>query len=312
MLENRITVVVLLGYILGIVMGLYCKISIVLFYVLLLIIYVVSKLKSNKDLKKVNKRLKLVSVKRYSRYLKIIFTKKVLIIIIFSSIISNCIILFQNFKYENLYKIFDEKEVICKGIVVSNVQENEYKKTYKVKVISINGNIKDFKNTNLYVNIKTTLNKLENDKENSYGNLYGKEVIIKGKYIEPKKRRNYRGFDYKQYLKTLKTYGTVELEDIHIIKENAINPIFMYLNDLSSTIKSNIQKHFNSEEQAVVLGLILGDKSEISKNTIEDFSESNILHILAVSGMHLMYVILIFSFIFNSLFGRKYGNILTS
>ena len=60
------------------------------------------------------------------------------------------------------------------------------------------------------------------------------------------------------------------------------------------------------------MGIVLGDKNEISADLQENFSDSNISHILAVSGMHLTYVILIFSFIFNNILGRKIGNIFTS
>ena len=301
MLENRKTLTVVLGYIFGIVMVLYCKISIVLFYILFLIIYQIFTL-INKE-KKHEKKFKLISIRRYSRYLKIIFSKKVLKIIFISSIIGNSVVLYQNFKYDNLYQKINDEQITCRCIVISNVQKKEYKDEYKVKVISLDGKKEKFKGTNLYISIKKSKNtELK----------YGQELIVKGNYVEPEVRRNYKGFDYKEYLKTLKIYGIVEAEDISIVGKNKINPFFALANKLSLKIKNNINKYFDSKTQGIVLGIILGDKSEIEKEVIEDFSESDISHILAVSGMHMAYVILILSIFFNGTIGREYGNILTS
>ena len=55
---------------------------------------------------------------------------------------------------------------------------------------------------------------------NVYGDLlgfyaeYGDEIIFRGEFLSPKKRSNYKGFDYSNYLKTLKIYGTVSVENV--------------------------------------------------------------------------------------------------
>lgn len=297
MLENRIILTVALGSIIGIIMGLYCKISIVLFYCIFFLIVKMCNLKEQR------KKFKILSIKRYLRYLKIIFSKKAIKIIIISSILSNSMVLFQNYKYENLYEKFNDKDIICKCKVISNLQEKDYKNTYKVKVISINGISSNFKNTNLLISINKNL---------KYYLKYGQEISVKGKFIEPDVRRNYKGFNYKEYLKTLKIYGTVNVQNISIIKEKSFNSVFILANELTLKIKDNIGKYFNENARNMIFGIILGDKSDIDKNTIENFSESNISHILAVSGMHVTYVIVIFNFIFCNSIGRKYGNIFTS
>lgn len=297
MLENRITLTVTLGSIIGIIMGLYCKISIVPFYC---IFFLIGKMC---NLKKQRKKFKILSIKRYCRYLKIIFSKKAIKIIIISSIISNSIVLFLNYKYENLYKEFNDKDIICRCKIISNSQEKDYKNTYNVKVISINGVSRNFKNTNLLISI---------NKNSKYYLKYGQEISAKGKFIEPDVRKNYKGFNYKEYLKTLKIYGTVNVQSISIIKEKSINSVFILANELTLKIKNNIGKYFNENAKNMIFGITLGDKSDIDKNIIENFSDSNISHILAVSGMHVTYVIFIFNMIFCNSIGRKYGNILTS
>ena len=261
-------------------MGLYLKISIVPFCLLILIIYKI------KDKNK-HTEFKLISFKRYFRYLKIIFNKKVIIIIMFFGIISNSIVLYQNYKYDNLYKNLENKEIKITGIVT-----NQEKNKYKIKVE--NGK---YKNTYLYIISDDNLE-------------YGDKIEVTGKFVLPKKRRNYKGFDYSLYLKTLKIYGTIYGEKHTIISKNNGNFILSFTNKIYEKIKSKIDNSFLKEdEKGVLKGIILGDKTDLSEDIEEDFSESNISHILAVSGMHISYIILISSFILNNLIGKHFSKI---
>ena len=79
---KRPILIATIGYIIGIIVGLYLKISIVLFYIPIAVIYFLIKKNKNE-----NKKLKLFSIKRYLRYIKIYINSNVLLIIIISSII---------------------------------------------------------------------------------------------------------------------------------------------------------------------------------------------------------------------------------
>lgn len=286
MLENRKVLTAIIGYIIGIIMGLYCKISIVLFYVVIYLIYLIL---GNK--KKIGK-FKLFSFRRYFRYLKIIFNNKVIKIIIIFSIISNTIVLFQNYKYDNLYKNLDGQNCNFKGKVVS-IYENKC----KVKIIN-----DKYKGTYLYIYL--------NDNTNIE---YGDKIDFSGKFLMPQKRSNYKGFDNSKYLKTLKIYGTVNVKNFKIISKEEGNIILKYTNILSCKIKQKIQNSkIPDDEKWVLCGILLGDKTEISEEMENNFSESNISHILAVSGMHVSYIILLSSFIFNKLIGKHYSKIMSS
>ncbi len=308
MLEKRLTLNISLGFIIGIIMGLYCKISIAFLYLLIYVIIFIIKLNKSKE-----KKFKLISLKRYSRYIKIIFTKKVLIIILISSIVSNSMILIQNYKYENLYKKYNDKDIICKAEIISDLIQNDYKNVYKIRVISINEEKKIFRNSKLYVYV---------NKKNSKKIKYGEKVIIKGVFKEPNGRRNYKGFNYKEYLKTLKIYGSINAENIESSEEfvfytsiKSINKkinLLVVLNNLKNEIKENIKQYFDKETSALLIGILLGSKEDIKEEQIEEFSQSNILHILAVSGMHVIYIILIFNFLCKKLFTKKVGNFITS
>ena len=236
------------------------------------------------------KKFKLFSYSRYSRYLKIIFTKSVIFLIIISSVISNTIYLIQNNQYEKIYKNFQGHEIEIRGIITEKLNDK-----FKLKIVS--GKYKK-----MYLYLKTN-EKLE----------FGNEVDINGEYEIPNQARNYKGFDYREYLKTLKIIGTVKANKVSVINNNSINSFFtkIYKLNIFFSKKIDIMK-LTKEEKSILKGILLGNKSDIGEEIIQDFSESNISHILAISGMHISYIILIISCVFNKLIGKHFSKILTS
>lgn len=285
MLENRKVLTAVIGYILGILVGLYCKISIVLFYISLYFIYLIFANKNDK------KEFKLFSFKRYFRYTKVLFNKKVIKIIVIFGIISNTIVLFQNYRYENLYKSIDGQDCKLKGIVCEVKKDKN-----KIKVINYK-----YKNTYVYIYAKGT--NLE----------YGDLISFEGKFNQPEKHSNYKGFDKFEYYKTLKIYGTVKCDNIYLISKDKGNILKKYTNIITLQIKRKIEDSNLEENQKELLeGILIGDKENLSEEITENFSESNISHILAVSGMHVAYIALISNFLFNKLIGKHYSKLISS
>lgn len=264
-------------------MGLYINKSIVPLYIFMAIIYFIYK-KLN-SFKKKNLKFKLLSFKRYFRYIKLVISKNVLITIIISSVISNTIVIIQNSRYENKYK--DGDKIFGKAIVISNVQEKEYSNMYKIKLLK-NGD-------KFYLKLSKKQSKLQ----------YGDEIELKGEYIEPQTARNKGGFNYKQYLKTLKIYGTINVEKVSILEKNKINPILKILNDIHMKIEETIEKFLEEKQSGILKGILLGDSKQIEEEIQEDFRISNISHVLAVSGMHVNYIILGMNFLLKPLFGKR-------
>lgn len=134
---KRPIVIILVGYIIGIIWGLYLKSSIVPFILcmILVIIYLSKIMKNN----------------RYYQVLKIFFTKQLIFILIIFSILSNTIVSVLNQKYDKLYRNITEAEFI--GTIVSSVEEKQYYNKYKIKIDSVNKD-KKYSQTYLFLNIK--------------------------------------------------------------------------------------------------------------------------------------------------------------
>ena len=280
---NRPILIVVIGYIIGILWGLYLQTSIVLLYIFLAIIYIIINFKYKK------KKFKILSIKRHFRYLKLIFKINTILVVVISSFISNSIIKYQESKYDKIYQL---TEVNTTGIIVSNKEEKEYKNRYKIK---LENGINFYLDTELDIELH-----------------YGDKVKIAGEYQEPQEARNYKGFDYKQYLKTLKIYGTIKADNVKLLEKNAYNPILQGANNIFLKIKENIENTYNEQTQGLMLGILLGYTKNIDEEIKENFSESNISHVLSVSGMHVSYIIFLVTNSTKNIFGKRSSKIISS
>lgn len=286
---KRPILIAVIGYIIGIIVGLCFNKSIVLIYIPVIAIYLIQKFLDKKETKK----FKLFSIKRYLRYIKIYLNLNVVIILLISSIISNSTVIFQNKKYKEVYNnLSNQENVNFTGIIISKKQEKQYYNKYKVET--------KYNNKKVYFYITVNKNiKLK----------YGDEIIFSGTYIKPEVQRNYKGFNYLEYFKQLKVYGTIKCENIKIINQNQANKFFQISNEISNKIIIGTKKVLKDENSSILLGLILGYKTDIDEEIEENFRNASMSHILAVSGMHVTYVILGISLILKNSIGKRATNI---
>ena len=127
----------------------------------------------------------------------------------------------------------------------------------------------------------------------------------------PNVQRNYGGFDYSNYLKTLEIYGTINAENIEILKHNNLDRISIKINEYRQNIKDKISKTLDSKVWPIYFSLILADSSYIEKDIRDDFANCSLSHILAVSGMHISYIIIGVSVLLNKILGKRCGRIVT-
>lgn len=276
---KRPVLIAIIGYIIGIIMGLYFNFSIALFYIPIIVIYFFKK-----TLKISKKEFKLISLKRYFRYVKLIFNFKVIIILIIFSIISNFIVIFQNKKYKSLYT--NNQLISGEAVVIGEKQEKEYNNIYKIK----------YNKTYVYLKI---------DKKSTIELNYGDKIKFSGSFIEPKENKNTGGFNYKNYLKTLKIYGTIKVNKIEILEKEKQNFILKYAHLISKKIKEKVNLNLDKEKADILIGILIGDTEEIEEELKENFRISNISHVLAVSGMHVTYIIIGINLLFKTKLGKR-------
>ena len=207
-------------------------------------------------------------------------------------------------KYEELESLNGS---YCTAIVVSEGEEKDYKDVYEIEIkgIKLLLNLKKSKNKSLQNKENRYLSN-KNSKNSSFKLKYGDKIEFYLEYEKPSTARNYMGFDYSNYLKTKKIFGTVNLkeEDVEIISHDNSN-ILRKIYELRNLMKTKIEKLLPKETSGLCLGMLIGETSGIEENMQEDFRDSNLSHILAVSGANVSYIIVSITYIFNKMCLRK-------
>lgn len=213
------------------------------------------------------------------------------------ALIGNTQVLYLKNKYLEIYK--DDKSIIsATAVVIKGPSEGEYNYKYTVKART--GKYKN-KKFIVYINKK-------NKKLLEYGDL----IEIKGEYSAPEVARNYKGFDYSQYLKTLNIYGTIKVEESEIINKNQLSPILISINNIKEKMIDNANRNMPKRTANLLLGILIGERDNIQEDIIESFRTANLSHILAVSGAHTSYIILGITYLISkSKTPKRIGYIIT-
>ena len=77
------------------------------------------------------------------------------------------------------------------------------------------------------------------------------------------------------------------------------------VNGKASVSADGVDGNKNSEQESLLKGLLLGSTEGLSESQVDDFKISNLSHILAVSGMHIAYIITATMFVFSVFNIRK-------
>lgn len=176
--------------------------------------------------------------------------------------------------FNNKYKDTNKIEAIVK--VKSNIKESEYSKSFTGKVL------KSYSRENI-TNTKLNI-KFNNNIQLNKGDI----VKVIGEYEDTNYYKNEGNFNYRNYLKKDNIYGNLKVSKIEIVKKN--NNI---INNLNIQIKEKIKNNYSNQTANFIETIILGDKTNLSDIVKEEFSNSGLSHLLAISGMHIAIIILI-------------------
>jgi competence protein ComEC len=129
----------------------------------------------------------------------------------------------------------------------------------------------------------------------------GNYLKLTGYYYKGREERNPGEFDYDAYLKSKGILGILSINDTSSIKViNQQTDFFKNLiHQTRKKIDWQIKKYQSPETASLLRGLLLADRGEINYQTKQQFINAGVVHVLAVSGLHVGYIILIFLFLFG-------------
>ena len=214
-------------------------------------------------------------------------------------------------------------------LIVMNSEKDTYffpQEVYRVKDLTVYGRITDIKlikQKEVTFNFKTDSLKIEARvlkknvkllcklRETSQKRLYsvynmlepGNYLKLTGTYYKGREIRNPGEFDYNKYLNSLGISGTLNItgaKNINLLSDESDffkSAIFSIRKFLDSEIKSL----HNEQTSSLLKGLLLADRSEIDYVTKTQFINAGVIHVLAVSGLHVGFIAIIFLFLFGRL-----------
>ncbi len=212
------------------------------------------------------------------------FTLYVLILLV-SFVLGN--ISFQHNNLENL----NRQTYQWKGIILEKGQQFSKGLRYTVQLISVSNDEKKIKvNGKIMLMAKT------------------EDVFQKGEIIDFKGKCNlitaqdtnfWNHLNYKKGLQAIIWSKQVQ-------KTSEIDVFYFYLGKTQDYLEKQIHRFIqNSESAALAMGILLGDKSYMDKETKNEFINSGAAHILAVSGLHVGILTLFLNFLLGLFFTNR-------
>ena len=112
-------------------------------------------------------------------------------------------------------------------------------------------------------------------------------------------RSNPGGFDYKKYLSRIKIYDQLKLTPKNfVLVKNKIRGPSGYLNRWNASIEKKIdQSQLSSASKNTLKTLLLGKRDALDRELVEANANAGVVHILAISGLHIGIIMLFLGFV---------------
>lgn len=115
-----------------------------------------------------------------------------------------------------------------------------------------------------------------------------------------------------EYFKSEKIYiGANNIKNLTVTRQGT-KPIAKLGNEFRNKISNGLKKHFSSDTAGVLMALATGNKDSLSESIYSDFKLIGIVHLMAVSGMHLSILTMCAEFIIRKLRHKKLKNSILS
>lgn len=197
---------------------------------------------------------------------------------------------------------FGGEEVEINGYIASAPEVKDDKVTYTVQVCGIRKGYKQqlSKNSGKVI-LKTLI------KDDTCFFDYGTEVTFDGRLTQPGGVRNPGGFDYRMYLAQKGVGATVFAYPYMIRKGEGVKGNFLIKAGLTirGRIVHVIENSLPKQQAGLLNGMLIGYREGLSDEVREAFSDAGLMHIMAVSGANVAFMILPVSLLLKLLGVRR-------
>lgn len=201
-----------------------------------------------------------------------------------------------NSKHHYTNKSFDETNSI-RTIVTTTLKPNEKYNKYFISLSQFNDSVASGKLL-LYVP-KSNIEILHS----------GDEIWLNSTIYPVPKAFNPYQFDYSKYLEKQNVFHQIYTQENQIKIVQRHKTIDYYIENLRNNLSKSFEIHqFDSKTKAIIDALILGQRLELDKETIADYSNAGVIHILAISGLHISIIYFFIVFLLRPLKRVRFGS----
>ncbi|GAB5410611.1 MAG: DNA internalization-related competence protein ComEC/Rec2 [Balneolaceae bacterium] len=178
---------------------------------------------------------------------------------------------------------------------VSKNSEGNLRAYIKVKEVEVSGGLSSIESFNARLLI---------DKKSGF--QQGDKISFIGTVIPISEKRNPYQFDYKSYLKSLGINVQLRLDSLINQEQNNSKLSWSWWRVRALKL---VDQNFSQKTGPIAKALLLGYKQDLEGESKQAFARAGLSHIMAVSGLHVGFIIAPFWFIIPFFWSKKYGRI---
>ena len=177
------------------------------------------------------------------------------------------------------------------------LNSNEKNKRYEVKILKVNDEIN---------HLGLVLSIPKEEKELDFKHFYKAEIYLN----KVKANAQDFGFDYQKYLGRKQIYFQGYAPNSFQVAEKENITFSEKIKQKRLEILQNIdQAKLSEKSKEFTKGIILADRTEMDRETVEDFSKSGLVHILAISGSHMAIIFWLILLLLKPIFPANFRNV---
>ncbi len=137
---------------------------------------------------------------------------------------------------------------------------------------------------------------------------YGSQIIFKKPLQEIKNSGNPGGFNYKRYSLFHEVTHQVYLkpDEFEVLKGKKEKWLKSFLYSVREKVLSILRKNIKSEkEMGLAEALLIGYKDDLDQSLVQSYTNTGVVHIIAISGLHLGLIYWLLKLLFKPLQKRK-------